>query len=302
MSDIFQTAALLGEVFPNGHISQPEYLKWLYKQSPFGPVIEANLDDAHGRAGHYALVPIVLTRDGVDYNGALSLNTAVHKRARGGGTFVQLASETIAVARRLGIEMVVGVANANSTPGFLRYLDFDLLTSLPANVMLPTPGSRGGIRSGWVNATAFAPGGLAAELESLLTSSRFGQVRRWTPRTLHWRLSRPGARYALHRCDDALAVSCEDQRHGIRVAILLKVFAAKQIAPSTRRALVRAACRFHHAPIALHVGLNDLVDFRGMALPKRLRDSPLNLICRSLGDEIRPVSIVRFEFLDFDAY
>jgi hypothetical protein len=57
---------------------------------------------------------------------------------------------------------------------------------------------------------------------------------------------------------------------------------------------------FHRAPIALHVGLNDLVDFRGMAPPERLRESPLNLIYRSLEAQARPASIVRFEFLDFD--
>ena len=65
---------------------------------------------------------------------------------------------------------------------------------------------------------------------------------------------------------------------------------------------MRAACRHHRAPLALHVGLNDLVDFRGIALPGRLRASPLNLIYRSLVTPAREASIVRLEFLDFDAY
>jgi hypothetical protein len=301
MSAISQTAALLAEVFPGSDASQPEYLRWLYEQSPFGPVIETNLDDERGRAGHYALVPIALTRDGVDRSAALSLNTAVHERARGSGTFVRLASETIAEARRRGVETVVGVANANSTPGFVRRLDFELLTPLPASVMLPTPGSRGGIGSGWADASAFGDDGLAACPEPLLAPAS-GEARRWTAETLRWRLARPGARYALHRADELLAVSCQDSRHGVRVAILLKVFAASRVSAGTRRALVRAACRFHRAPIALHVGLNDLVDLRGVPLPERLRESPLNLIYRSLQAQSPPASIVRFEFLDFDAY
>jgi hypothetical protein len=302
MSAISKTAALLAEVFPGSGISQPEYLRWLYEQSPFGPVIETNLDDELGRAGHYALVPITLTRDGADRSAALSLNTAVHERARGGGTFVRLASETIAEARRRGVETVVGVANANSTPGFVRRLGFELLTPLPASAMLPTPGSRGGIRSGWADASAFARDGLAARAEPLLAAPATGEARRWTPETLRWRLARPGARYVLHRADDLLAVSCRDGRHGVRVAVLLKVFAASRVAAGRRRALVRAACRVHRAPIALHVGLNDLVDFRGVALPERLRESPLNLIYRSLQAPPPAASIVRFEFLDFDAY
>ena len=302
MSAISPTASLLAEVFPGSHISSPEYLEWLYERSPFGPVIETNLDDELGRAGHYALVPITLTRDGADRSGALSLNTAVHERARGGGTFVKLASQTIAEAARRGVQTVVGVANASSTPGFVRRLEFELLTPLPASVMLPTPGSRSAIRSGPADAAAFAPGGLAADSEPLLAAPAVGEARRWTIETLRWRLARPGARYALHRGENLLAVSCQDSRHGIRVAVLLKVFASSQLSGHARRALVRAACRLHRAPIALHVGLNELADFRGLALPERLRESPLNLIYRSLEARSAPASVVRFEFLDFDAY
>lgn len=301
-STIAPTAALLAEVFPGSHIARAEYLEWLYEQSPFGPVIEANLDDEQGRIGHYALVPISLMRDGVNRRGALSLNTVVHERARGGGVFVRLASEAIAEASRQGVEAVVGVANANSTPGFLRRLAFELLAPLPASVMVPTPGSRHGIRSYWADSAAFAPNGLAADLEALTGAPTVGEARRWTLETLRWRLARPGSRYALHGRDDLLAVSCEDRRHGVRVAILLKVFASAPVSASARRALIRAACRFHGAPLALHVGLNDLLDFPGVALPQRLRESPLNLIYRSLGEHGRPASIVSFEFLDFDAY
>ena len=302
VSAVAPTAALLAEVFPGSHISELAYLEWLYQRSPFGPVIEANLDDELGRAGHYALVPIGLTRDGAERNGALSLNTAVHERARGGGTFVRLASQTIADAARRGVETVVGVANAASTPGFVRRLEFELLTPLPASMMIPTPGSRGGIRSGPADASAFARGGLAGACQPLLAAPAIGEGRLWTEQTLSWRLARPGARYALHRSDELLAVSCKDSRYGIPVAIVLKVFARSRLSDASRRALVRVACRFHRAPLALHVGLNELVDFPGLALPGRLRESPLNLIYRSLESQKRPASIVRFEFLDFDAY
>ncbi len=298
MSTTAKTAALLAQVFPGARVARPEYLKWLYETSPFGEVIETNLDDEHGRAGHYALVPIVLSRDGVDHRAALSLNTAIHQRARGGGAFVRLASDALAEASRRGLECVVGVANANSTPGFVRRLGFELLGSLPAKVLIPTPGLRAGLRSGWASSEAL----LAGEIESLLLPPSSGEARRWTPETLAWRLAAPGTRYALHRSEELLAVSCVEERHGIRVAILMKVFSRSAVMPKGRRALVREVCRFHRAPCALHVGLNELVDFSGMALPGRLRDSPLNLIYRSLDEAVRPASIVRFEFLDFDAY
>ena len=208
-----------------------------------------------------------MTRDGVQHSAALSLNTAVHERARGGGAFVALASEAIELARRRGVQAVVGVANANSTPGFVRRLDFTLLTSLPASVMLPMPGPRRAVRSAWVDASAFGRDGLAADAQPLLAAPARGEARLWTPQTLRWRLARPGARYALHRSDELLAVSCLDSRHGVRVAILLKVFAGARLTDAATRALVRAACRFHRAPLALHVGLNDLVELSRPGAP-----------------------------------
>lgn len=300
---IAATATLLSEVFPESHVVRTEFLSWLYEQSPFGHVIEANLDDERGRIGHYALAPILLaTRDGTDRAAALSLNTAVHERARGGGVFVRLASQALADAQGQGIEAVVGVANANSTPGFLHHLGFELLTQLPAKVIVPLPGSGGNVQSDWVGSGAFSPGGLAALSEEFISAPTSGEARRWTLDTLRWRLARPGFHYALHRGDNMLAVSCADRRYTVPVAILLKIFAVDRIPGRVQRALVRAACRFHHAPLALHVGLNETVDFSGVALPRRLRESPLNLIYRSLGASKRPASIVNFEFLDFDAY
>ncbi|MGO8906720.1 MAG: hypothetical protein ACLQMH_14035 [Solirubrobacteraceae bacterium] len=301
MTTVAPTAALLATVFPGAHTARADYLEWLYQDSPFGPVVETNLDDDHGRIGHYAVVPIALTQDGVPRQAALSLNTAVHERARGRGAFVRLASETFSKARERGITAIVGVANANSTPGFVGRLQFELIGPLPVNVLLPSLRTRG-FRSGWADSTAFSTGGIAAELEPLLAAPARGCARAWTTDTLRWRLAQPGGRYALHRGEGVFAVSCLDARHGVRVAILLKVFASSSVPGRVRRALVGAACRFHRAPLALHAGLNDRVDFPGLPLPARLRDSPLNLIYRSLEDRARSAPMVRFEFLDFDAY
>ena len=301
MSGLEATARLLAEVFPGSHIANVEYLRWLYEESPFGGVIESNLDDDRGRLGHYALVPITLARDGADHPAALSLNTAVHERGRGGGVFVQLGERTVEKAAELGVESVVGVANANSTPGFVRRLGFDLLAPLPAKMITPLPGSSAGIHSADVG-----PGsqdwGLGSDADAILAVPPRGEARRWTEETLAWRLRRPGARYAVHRGRELLAVSCLERRAGLRIAVLLKVFAAAPLGGGEARAVVRAACRHHRAPFALHAGLNELVDFGGIAVPKRLRSSPLNLIHRSLVTPPREASIARFEFLDFDAY
>jgi len=298
------TARLLAETFPGSDISAPAYLDWLYVRSPFGPVIESNLDDEQGRAGHYALVPIALSREGAGAGGALSLNTAVHARARGGGTFVRLATETIDAARRRGVDTILGVANANSTPGFIRRLEFELVCPLPVTLTLPLPlpALVRGIDSAWHDDASFAAGGPAADAGALLAPPAVGETRRWTEETLAWRLQRPGARYALHRADDLLAVTCAAARGGVPVAVLLKVFAAAPLGSGRSGALVRAVCRFHRAPVALHAGLSDLLALRGSPLPARLRPSPLNLIRRRLAAPPAAPPVVRFEFLDFDAY
>lgn len=330
------TAALLEEVFPGTRVGRADYLRWLYRESPFGEVIEANLDDDAGRAGHYAVVPVELAVDGSPRPAALSLNTAVHPRARGGGTFVRLASECYDAARERGIEIVVGVANANSTPGFLRRLEFELVTPLPAQVLLPLPSrtARGWLRSGWADDEAVLAsllgggdgagegGGARAEVRegegavtgtgagageasigALITASPpRGIGRTWTVESLRWRLRSPGSRFALHRGDGVLMVTTSDARRGVNVAVIAKVFAARPLGAGEARALVRAACRTHRAPFALHIGVNDRVTLAGLALPERLRPSPLNLIYRALDGQRRTAGVVRFEALDFDAY
>jgi GNAT superfamily N-acetyltransferase len=302
VTSVAATGKLLGEVFPGARVASADYLDWLYVSSPFGSVIEANSDDRSGRAAHYALVPIDMVENGNDVRGALSLNTAVHPRARGRGAFTDLAASAYEAAREAGVECVVGVANENSTHGFVKRLGFELVSSLPATVLVPTPGPLASVRSAWCTEDCFREGGLAADVEHLLRPPKAGMARRWTPRTLRWRLADPTARYALHLSPDALVVSARDARHGVGVAMLLKVFAPTGVSAAGARALVRAACRFHRAPLALYVGINERAGLRGAKLPQRFRESPLNLIYRRLDGARPSPSFASFEFLDFDAY
>jgi hypothetical protein len=293
------TSALLEETFPGTGAGELTYLRWLYDDSPFGPVVETNLDDEQGRAGHYAIVPVDLSIDGEPRRGALSLNTAVHERARGGGVFTRLASDTYTLAAQRGIEAVVGVANANSTPGFIRRLEFHLVTPLPATVLVPAPG---GVRS-VTTVAAREPGVLdRPDLDALLTPAEHGLTTRWTRESLAWRLARPGRDYLVHHAPGVLAVSTLDRRSAARIAVLLAIFAAGDVPSATARAVIRAACLAHRAPLALHVGINERLALRGVPLPERMRPSPLNFIYRDLVAGGPAPAIARWEFVDFDAY
>jgi GNAT superfamily N-acetyltransferase len=300
LDGLHATAKLLTETFPSSDVGRVEYLHWLYWDSPFGQVIEANLDDEMGRAGHYALAPVSLALDGLEHAGALSLNTAVHERARGNGVFVRLAKEVFDVARHRGIATVLGVANANSTPGFVRRLGFELITQLPTTILVPLPGlGHTGFESHWSEPDSNM---ILSEYRDLIASQSPGLTRAWSIETLTWRLAAPAARYALHCGDDLLAVTTVDRRIGINIAVLLKVFASGPVSAHTTRTLVRSICRWHRAPLALHIGLNDRLALRGLPVSSLLRPSPLNLIRRALDDADRHPRIQFFELLDFDAY
>ncbi len=297
------TAALLRDVFPGSRIGEEAYLRWLYDESPSGSVVERNIDDAEGRAAHYAVVPIDLVSDGTPLAGALSLNTAVHERARGGGAFVRLAAETYTAAHDRGIQAIVGVANENSTHGFLTRLEFVTHGPLPVTVMVPTPG-RSGLRRTWATVDGALTGDAEAALRSAgpaLAAAGRGLSRSWSAETLAWRLRAPGSRYALHVSDGILAVSTTEARGPLRVAVLLAIFAAAPLERAQRAAVVRSACVQHRAVAALHAGFNELAGLRGVPLPERLRPSPLNFIARALDGMPLPAPS-RFEFLDFDAY
>jgi GNAT superfamily N-acetyltransferase len=301
--DLGATAALLDEVFPGAGLGSERYLEWLYRDAPDGPAIERNVDDDDGRVGHYAVTPIALADpSGEAVRGALSLNTAVHARARGAGLFVTLAESTYDEALRAGVRAVVGVANASSTPGFVRRLGFSLVRSLPAELILPLPGVGGGGRDAAVTPALLASS-MLSELEPLLAPPRGGLARIWTPESLSWRLAAPGRGYALHVDDEALAVSTVAVRGRLRIAVVCALFARR---PLSRRALlgiVSAVCRHQHAPVAVRIGVNGRVPRVGLPLPRRLRESPLNLVYRDLSDPGRPPPpIARWEALDFDAF
>jgi hypothetical protein len=176
MSELAATGGLLSEVFPGTGIPWPNYLRVAVRALSVRALIETNFDDEHGRAAHYALVPITLARAGASERAALSLNTAVAERARRGGMFVRLASQTIEKARRRGVKALVGVANASSAPGFLGRLGFQLVTPLPATLMIPTPGRRSGILSTLAGEEALAPGAQANGIEPLLAAPAAGQA------------------------------------------------------------------------------------------------------------------------------
>ena len=107
-----------------------EYLKWQYADNPVGHIVGFNAYMGDVLAAHYVTMPIYMNIDGKKTLGLLSLNTATHPEHRGKRLFTILAERTYQYAAENGYKFVIGVANAQSTHGFLKYLKFKLIGSL----------------------------------------------------------------------------------------------------------------------------------------------------------------------------
>ena len=162
-------ADLLNATFGTAKFT-PRGLAWRYRDNPAGQVVGADAWDGERLAAHYVTCPLEARIDGGVARGLLSLNTATHPDYQGRGLFTRLAEAAYGLGADAGCGFVLGVANANSTPGFLRKRGFQHVGRLAAGLLLRTP-------------KAFANRPVQYEAA-------------WRPELLSWRLANPDGRYA----------------------------------------------------------------------------------------------------------
>lgn len=266
-----EIAALLERVFPRDRPWAPD-LEWQYLENPMGP---ARLVNAYSESGtliaHYALLPTPpLAEPPATFAATyFSLNTAVDPGARVPGLMVATAR---ALFRRLedeGPALVLGVANENSFQGFVRMLAFRSLGRL--SLTIHPPGATPQVAA--VRALAHDAAHLA------------------------WRTHRPGRRAFADA--ERGSVTVRLRHRGVPLDGVLSVgLPREQVA---RLGLPRPApwAPRLYASFGARVG-------GGLAVPERLRPSPLEYIVRVLGDQasidsvVRHLAARRFEFIDFD--
>jgi hypothetical protein len=266
-----EIATLLERVFPRERPWAPD-LEWQYLRNPSGP---ARYINAYAESGaliaHYALLPTPPLAEppaaiACTY---LSLNVAADPAAPVPGLMV---ATTRALYRQLqadGPALILGVANENSSHGFVRMLGFRSLGRL--SLTFHPPGTM---------PTILAPRALAHD-----------------PAHLAWRTARPGMTTCADPARGALTVRL--RHHGVPLdAVLSTGLPADAVA---RLMLPRPSVWVPrlYAAFGARVG-------RGIPVPDRLRPSPLDYIFRVLGDDslteplTRHLLARRFEFLDFD--
>lgn len=127
---LLKYAKLLSSVFTDTQKFTFDYLKWQYKLNPHGEVLGYDAFYNNELVAHYVTIPVLYEINGKQKKGLLSLNTATHPNHQGKGMFTKLATKTYETAKEKGFKFVIGVANQNSTHGFIKKLGFDLITSL----------------------------------------------------------------------------------------------------------------------------------------------------------------------------
>ncbi|HQW87109.1 MAG TPA: GNAT family N-acetyltransferase [Flavobacteriales bacterium] len=261
---------LLRTVFPEAGHFTPEVLRWQYVHNPDGAAVGFNAWAGGTLAAHYVTIPLRAVVHGVEEPGLLSLNTATHPQHQGKGLFTRLAEATYAAGAAQGRGFVVGVANANSTPGFTRKLGFQLVAPLDARIGAgPLP---------W-RADAPAP--------------RFAPVH--DARKLAWRLAHPAYRYGRAVQRDHTVLLSARRMKGFRFVLGVEPGSPEagglpRVAPPLLKAFI---------------GLDPAMRWSGSTywnVPMKFRPAPLNLIFKDLSGRGRQLEAgaVRFHATDFD--
>jgi len=264
---------LFARCFPHAKPFEDRYLRWLYADNPDGSVLGFDAWSDGRLAAHYVCIPARAIVHGVSRPVLLSLNTATDPDFQGQGLFTKLADATYGRAAERGFAAVYGIANANSTPGFVRKLGFTLVAPLDARV------------------------GLGSIGEAPPAASTLSFRREWTPETLSWRIANPVRPYRLCRPGPQLAGAyAPTGRPGIS--------AWAEIAAADAGGLPAGS-----APVGLrlHLGMRPRNSARAglwFDVPQRFRPSPLNLIFKPLASDDAPLDAgnIHLGQLDFDAF
>lgn len=266
---------LFAKCFPSAHHLTEPYLNWLYGANPEGAVVGFDAFDDDKLIAHYACVPASATISGQQRRGLLSLNTATHPDYQGKGLFTKLATQTYEHAADNGYSFVYGVANANSTPGFIRKLGFSLVTPLDARVGI----GRLSVDD-WKGVTAQA-----------------SFHRAWSEDSFKWRINNPANPVSVCTLSDgSIAFDCSSRK-----SPLIRAYGETWLSNVnvTNSATISPTAKVF---IGLFPAMTKPYKTY-ISIPKQFRPSVLNLIYRDL---VQPSTIdasgVILNFLDFDAF
>lgn len=274
-SDLVKIQTLLNAAFTRTAKESYSYdfLEWEYNRNPAGKIVGYNAFKGETLAAHYVGLPMDAVVNGKREKGLLSLNTATHPDHRGKGLFNLLAEKTYRYAYEKGYSFVVGVANANSTHGFVKKLGFDLVGPLYTMI-----------------------GRFGIQIPELNTDMQFYRI--WDTDQIKWRFFQSPQTYVISRNHSGFSL------HSKSSVPFLNIYMGRfesSLLPENfnlRQAVM---------PALMYIGMansNILRRSFGFDLPVRLKPSPLNLIFKDLTNHRFTLDPDRvfFQAADFDAF
>ncbi len=265
---IKKIAEFLCMVFPKSTKYSEAYITWQYKNNPDGEAIGYNAYENGNIVAHYAVIPFNALVFNKHEMGVLSINTATHPNHQGKKIFTTLAELTYKLAQERGYAFVIGVANANSTPGFVNKLGFQFVGTLEAKLGF-------------------------GKIDFLENNSTIEFSKIWNQKSIEWRLANPETKYTIKN-NTAYAAT---EKPGIR-ALLIDT---EGIIPLFN------TINFRRRPMNVWIGINNSMNWKRsfyFNIPHFLRPSPLNFIFKDLTPQNRKLELnkIHFTAFDFDAY
>lgn len=252
-----------------------EYMKWLYRENPDGIALGYDAWEDKKLVAHYVCVPGRALVGGNEVKVILSLNTATHPEFQGRGLFTKLAEMTYGEAGHDGYDCIYGIANANSTHGFVKKLGFQLVQPLQAKIGI---------------------GALNLSFDKHKENIDFRRV--WSDKSFLWRKSNPYNKVFLKKSSEMIKV------HARAAGGFLSVYTEDDIHVQYAS---QEDKNISLMPFHLYIGCVPTGLSSGnlyMDIPQILRPSPLNLIYRSLTGRksLLDKNKILVNFFDFDAF
>ncbi len=250
-------------VYEGSHTFSVKGFRQWYVNNPMGKVISFNAFYGEELVAHYACIPYKMEIEGRIVSGLFDMATVTHPDHRGKGLFKKLATTTYEFAKDHGFEFVLGVANANSFPGYMKYFPFTFVGQLEVKM------------------------GLGIKIES--DCDKIYKVY-WDKDSFNWRLKTCRANYS--RKKNALL-----GRYNSFVQTYMGSY-DKDFLDGTE-----AQDKHWGFKPKLYVGLGAKFDSMFFTVPKFIKRSPFNLIFLDLTDGKLPQITkdnIFFQLFDFD--
>jgi len=266
--------------FLSTHYGKPEqftfdYIKWQYVDNPVGRAVGFDAFYRGELIAHVTTIPLRAVIFGKEEKWLLLVNAMTLPEHRRQGVSVGLADNIERSGRERGCTFIIGIANLNSTPAYVKGRQMELSTTLDARL---------------------GPG--MPDRENV-SEERYDLKVLWNEKSLRWRLKRPGGRYWQRVKKGQSTLFAPSGKPGIKV--VMGNFSNSDVGEAL------PLRPYIGMPLNLWIGKDPAIRWGRspfIPIPDWLKPSPLNFLFKDLSGQNRSLRGKRifFQCIDFDAF